>query len=793
YVAGNGSTTIVATHGFGGRGDTISSAVVDPRYVITRHLSIGGVDVIQGNDGEDVLVGGAGRNADAARFDDYVDGDAGRDLIFGDAVELSRRDVVVGTLGTITSGRFQTLSGDLIYARADLDPSLTGTESGAVLIGGGPRDYRDPSGVPHWAEYEVVALFHSFAIETANGNDFGGDYLAGGADHDMLFGQLGDDTIQGDGSIESALPETGAAPVYAYRDGANELQIRPSVDDAATDGHDYVEGNGGNDTIFGNLGQDDLIGGSSSLFTLVTRDLRPDGTGADFVFGGSGTAIDRNDDGNLADGGHAADADTILGDNGNVYRLVGTGLTPAPGFLAFNYDRFGYAGTLRIVARATHLLDYTAGGRDYDATGWGNDIGGGDELHGESGDDSIHGMRGNDVIFGDGQNDQLVGGYDADWISGGTGDDGILGDDGRIFVSRNSSSYGEPLYGVAQFTAAEINQEIQTPGNMQQAVINPDGVLKYTVDLTPETLDAASIDSAAPNQHFRPLYANDILYGGLGDDAIHGGAGDDAISGAEAPAVGYLNNYDQNGVQLNGAPIRSDFTRPFNPGNALGYDPVSTLLAQYDADDPRRRITLTATGALDKSATGGLPWFLDFDHLEGPVDTFWITGSGIGGVPTDGDDHLFGDLGHDWAIGGTGRDTLWGGWGDDLLDVDDNPETPDTPDPNPSYEDMAFGGAGRDVLNANTGGDRLIDWLGEWNSFLTPFSPFGMATVSRTVQPQLPEYLYVLSRSQGADPTLAAQHDGDPLRNGEPFGEIGLTRMEDTAWEEQRGAPRDPQ
>ena len=37
---------------------------------------------------------------------------------------------------------------------------------------------------------------------------------------------------------------------------------------AATDGDDYIEGNGGDDTIFGNLGQDDIIGDSSDLYGL---------------------------------------------------------------------------------------------------------------------------------------------------------------------------------------------------------------------------------------------------------------------------------------------------------------------------------------------------------------------------------------------------------------------------------------------------------------------------------------------------------------------------------------------
>ena len=79
-----------------------------------------------------------------------------------------------------------------------------------------------------------------------------------------------------------------------------------------------------------------------------------------------------------------------------------------------------------------------------------HDIGGNDEIHGESGDDSVYTGCGNDVVFGDAQDDDLIGGWGNDWISGGTGQDGILGDDGRIFTSRNNERpCGEPLYGIA--------------------------------------------------------------------------------------------------------------------------------------------------------------------------------------------------------------------------------------------------------------------------------------------------------------------------------------------------------
>src|SRR5205085_5328335 len=127
---------------------------------------------------------------------------------------------------------------------------------------------------------------------------------------------------------------------------------------------------------------------------------------------------------------------------------------------------------------------------------------------------------------------------------------------------------------------------------------------------------------------------------------------------------------------------------------------------------------------------------------------------------------IFGDNGNDWMVGGTGRDDVYGGWGNDLINADDNQTTNgglnNATDTAASYEDRAYGGAGKDVLIANTGGDRLIDWVGEFNSYLVPFAPFGMATVSRTLQPQLAEFLYVLSASDGADPTRFTDTNGDP-------------------------------
>ena len=100
-----------------------------------------------------------------------------------------------------------------------------------------------------------------------------------------------------------------------------------------------------------------------------------------------------------------------------------------------------------------------------------------------------------------------------------------------------------------------------------------------------------------------------------------------------------------------------------------------------------------------------------------------LTPYGLGPTPREAGDNVTywtynsdcrpGDLGNDWIVGGTGKDHAFGGWADDLINMDDDQTTAgglnDRPDTATSYEDVAYGGAGRDVLIGNTGGDRLID------------------------------------------------------------------------------------
>jgi hypothetical protein len=327
------------------------------------------------------------------------------------------------------------------------------------------------------------------------------------------------------------------------------------------------------------------------------------------------------------------------------------------------------------------------------------------------------------------------------------------------------------------------------------------------VELVPFSFDPTwnGMDDEFPDNADPVPYADDIIFGGLGSDFIHGGSGDDAISGAEALDHAWVAIYDANGnvtgmVDLGFSAV--GVLKDVNPGNVLAFNPMDINgqhlsnrfrageFALYDEYDPLRMVQLDSTGNLWKSSAQGTAYnfLLNFNKDEGVLS---------GTVHDDGSDAIFGDNGNDWIVGGTGRDDMYGGWGNDLINADDDQTTNgslnDQPDTDASYEDRAFGGAGRDVLIANTGGDRLIDWVGEYNSYLVPFAPFGAATVSRTLQPALPEFLYALSKADGADQSQSRDTGESALRNGEPEAELGVVLQKDFAWKDQTGAPSDPQ
>ena len=121
--------------------------------------------------------------------DDDLDGGSGRDLVIGDNAVLDRTN----RYGVYTSPRFRTL---LTPTGAIYSTALA--TAGTAQVDGAPR--LDPRGNAVWADYLLTLVDHAVGTDPLR---YGGDYLAGGSEDDLIFGQLGNDTIQGDGNIDN--------------------------------------------------------------------------------------------------------------------------------------------------------------------------------------------------------------------------------------------------------------------------------------------------------------------------------------------------------------------------------------------------------------------------------------------------------------------------------------------------------------------------------------------------------------------------------------------------------------
>ena len=222
-----------------------------------------GKNILLGQQGSDTIYGGGsdddiygGHNvANGTDAGDFIDGAAGNDVIVGD-------NGLIEHTSAATDPRFAVLQGQLLY-----------DSNGLALVSAAVNGV-NPSAV----EARRIQLFDHDDSANNTGN-YGNDTIAGGADDDVIFGQLGADRIHGDGMLAG----TGLATLIA------------TIANSDIGGDDYVEGNGGTDTIYGGLGQDDLIGGSSSLYSLTSPAVRPDGS--DVIFGGNGDMTARNTEG----------------------------------------------------------------------------------------------------------------------------------------------------------------------------------------------------------------------------------------------------------------------------------------------------------------------------------------------------------------------------------------------------------------------------------------------------------------------------------------------------------------
>ena len=198
-----------------------------------------GRDTMYGGMGDDDLIGGS-NVANAQDTGDILDGGTGTDVIAGDNATVWRRYDAFDP-------RFIALNAATIYnAAGDINSSL-------VM-------QKDPTGALH---RDITLLDIS---STTDATRFGNDSIAGGGGRRRDLRPAGRRQHPGRRLDRAQRRRHDHQPGLGLAGGRRLAAGDASVENAATDGHDYIEGGGGNDVIFGNLGQDDIIGGSSSLF-----------------------------------------------------------------------------------------------------------------------------------------------------------------------------------------------------------------------------------------------------------------------------------------------------------------------------------------------------------------------------------------------------------------------------------------------------------------------------------------------------------------------------------------------
>jgi len=260
----------------------------------------GGLNLINGSDGDDVLIG--------TGLDDEIQGFAGVDTINGE----DGNDLLIGGSGAddIQGG----MGNDVIQAGADND-NASGGEGDDVIQGGDGDDilFGGPGNdvISGEAGRDILASTTGDDIfEGGTGDDFisggddhdylsGGDdndFLAGGAGADTLLGGAGDDVLSGDGTyiaqdrawsvtVTDTLPGDPGGLVVSFNNSI--AGTATSIDDQGDllrggDGNDVLLGGGGNDQLFGEGDNDSLEGEDGD-------DRLEGGTGDDVLWGDSST------------------------------------------------------------------------------------------------------------------------------------------------------------------------------------------------------------------------------------------------------------------------------------------------------------------------------------------------------------------------------------------------------------------------------------------------------------------------------------------------------------------------
>ncbi|HEY3556555.1 MAG TPA: calcium-binding protein [Kribbella sp.] len=634
---------------------------------------VSGPDRMYGNDASDRIFGQGGDDVlKGNAADDFVQGNQGSDLIEGNAGE---DDLIGGSTLESAPGVGDPDGADFVYGGDGADVVLgdNGIITRVPPEPATPGDYRTLQlGITH--QRSLRLLDKEAAPAPAN---YGGDQVSGGSGVDVLFGQDGTDYISG-GSGDDYMEGNGAGDyewgdtlLSAVTPSVQLPQGVPVMPTSLAGARSPAEDLEG---VQGAPGQDDQLGGSS---------LRGFRDGNDVIFG---------------DGA----ADFQLADNGQLLRTVANGAYTAyveanPTTIVRQANRFDVAGP-----SSTHGDDYLSGddGDDYQ---WGQD--GNDELHGGNGNDDMYGELGDDRMFGEADEDAMI------------------GDRGLIVDRRIDGSPGDP----ASFTV-----NLTQPPAVSYTAFQT-GTLDRRVDLLADGDGDMNGDGNPVEAPGLTVGGNDYLRGGPGHDTMHGAYSDDLMNGDSGGDI----LYGDDGADVMWGGKGSD--DPANPNDrGAGDSYVDYLFGGYGGTNT------SANGIV----TGGAD-VLDYRPRPGIDPQSWFEATDT----NSSEDHQH-HQGIDWIYGGWDRDVL-------QADVADN-------GPNQ--------------------GDRLLDWNGAYNLYTHCNAAYGGFNDVRQHSPAMQNFLQRLAYGTGVGASLNAVQD--PTTSA--FRELALVYPNDAGDNSARAYPTTP-
>ena len=383
--------------------------------------------------------------------------------------------------------------------------------------------------------------------DTIDGGD-DNDTLTGGAGNDTLNGGEGTDTVYYSAAASGVTVNLGSGTASNDGDGGADTisDVENVIGSAYADtitgnsGNNTIVGGAGNDTINGNAGTDTVdYSGAGSAVTVNLSTGTATGDGTDTLS-------------NLENVIGSTYNDTVTGNSGNNTIVGGAGndtINGNAGTDTVDYSGAGSAVTVNLstgtaTGDGTDTLSNLENviGSTYNDTITGNTNA--NVLTGGAGNDTISGGQGYDVLYGDDGNDYLYGDAGNDTLIGDSGDDTLDGGaDYDVADYRTSTS---------AVTASLVTNTASDGFGYTDAFVNIEALTgsDYNDFLTGNTSannlrGEAGVDTIYAGGGADALFGgsgDDILYAEAGDDGIHGDAGDDYIDGGTGDDYVYYIN-----------------------------------------------------------------------------------------------------------------------------------------------------------------------------------------------------------------------------------------------------------